>query len=226
MPPMKRRRTADSSGSMEVSQAATQTRKTRMFKMPYEPNSYKFNRRTAGVFDEWVSVSEGFQMDFNFNELVNYSEFTALFDSYRIDRVEVTFQLVTNAYSTQQINSTSAQTTNWFPKIWVVPDYDGPSATVDTLAQIKERQNLKCFVLEPNKMKKVTVYPKPLVQTYTVGGTSGKAPKRMILDTAHVDVPHYGLTYVYDSLGIDPSNSVPFRVAVEKKFYFTMFGVK
>lgn len=214
---------------MSVSTTQSQTRKLpKRYKIPYSLSGYPFNRRVATQFDQWVNTSDGYQMDFKFQDLSNYTEFVALFDQYRIDKVEVTFQLVGNVYNTQAPNSTAANTTNWFPKLWISKDYDGPSGTVDTLAEIKERQDVQCFILEPNKFKTVTLQPKALVQTYVTSGATGKSPKVIKIDTAQAQVEHYGLTYVYDANGLDPGNTqdAAFKVAVERKYYFTMFGVK
>jgi len=221
---MKRARTDPSQMSVEATQVVARKKKVRFTKMP---SVYRFNRRVATIYDEWVASSIGMPiMDFKFNELSNYAEYTALFDQYKIDRVEVTFQLTNNVYNTQAPNSASAATTNWFPKLWIVPDYDGPHATTVTVAQIKEYQNVRCIVLQPNKQAKVSLTPKVLVETYKTSGAHGKAPTTLKIDTGDVDVEHYGLLYCYDSNGYDPSDSAPFRVAVEKKFFFSMYGVK
>jgi len=160
-----------------------------------------------------------------FDDMVAYGEFTNLFDNYRIEKVTMTFQLITNPDSNSSLNGSSvSQTSNWFPKMWFVRDYDG--GVTETISSMKERQGVKCRVLEPNKMIKISYVPKVRSLIYKTSTTEGYAPKQVRLDMSDATVPHYGLHVVYDTNGIDVNDSYPFKIAVETKIKFSASGVR
>jgi len=161
-----------------------------------------------------------------FDDMVAYGEFTNLFDNYRIEKVSMTFQLISNPGSTWPLNSGSStgNQTNWYPKMWFVRDYDGGST--ETISSMKERQGVKCHVLQPNKTFKISYVPKVRSLIYKTSTTEGYAPKQVRLDMADVTVPHYGLHVVYDTNGLDVNNDYPFKIAVETKIKFSATGVR
>jgi len=164
-------------------------------------------------------------LEYTFTQMVGYEEFSALFENYRITKIKVTFQLINNPNHTLALNNAGVNTpTNWFPKIWYTVDHDGGSD--ETLSTMKERQGVKCRILKPDST--ITVSFKPMCRTlsYKTSTTEGFAPKNIRLDMADVTVPHYGLLYLIDTNGIDPSDTYPFKVAMETKFYFTCRGVR
>lgn len=160
-----------------------------------------------------------------FNDMVAYGEFTNLFDYYKIEKVTMTFQLITNPDSNSCLNvSATSQVSNWYPKMWFVRDYDGGST--ETIASMKERQGVKCRVLQPNKIIKISYVPRVRTLIYKTDTTEGYAPKQIRLDMADATVPHYGLHVVYDTNGIDVNDSYPFKISVETKIKFSASGVR
>jgi len=195
----------------------------------YSLNVHRFSRYTTAADITCSGTTDPGVFHFKFDDMLNYSEFTTLFDQYMITKAIVKIQLITNPDSTwvlgSTISSAPSQITNWFPKFWYIRDYDGGSA--DSLAQIKERQGVKFFVLRPNKTFSIAVTPKVAVQTYRTSTTTGYAPKRLFLDMASgTDVPHYGVNWVVDTLGLDPDNTYPFKIRYEIKYYFTCKDVR
>lgn len=166
-----------------------------------------------------------------FNDMIQASDFTSLFDMYRITKVTYKFQLITNPDSASPFNvAATAPTnyynnpTNWFPKMWYVMDYDG--GTTETLNSIRERQGVKCRILRPDKEIKISFTPKCRVLTYKTADTEGYAPKSIKVDMNDTDVPHYGMAVVFDTNGHDPNNDYPFKIAVERKITFQCYGVR
>jgi hypothetical protein len=165
-----------------------------------------------------------------FDDMVAYGEFTNLFDTYRIESVTMTFQLITNpnsaAYTNSDayVNTTAKNLTNWYPKMWFVRDYDGGST--ETISSMKERQGVKCRLLQPNKIVRVKYVPRVRSLIYKTSTTEGFAPKRVRLDMSDVTVPHYGLHVVYDTNGIDVTDTYPFKIAVETRIKFSATGVR
>lgn len=157
--------------------------------------------------------------------MVEHTEFSSLFEKYKLDRVIMKFQLINNVDSTWNLNDTANNNrTNWYPKMWYAVDDDG--GVTDTIATMKERQGVRCRILEPNKTVTVSFKPKVRIQTYKTATTTGWAPKAMKLDMADVDVPHYGLSVVFDTNMQDPVDTYPFKVILEVQYKFTCYGVR
>lgn len=168
-----------------------------------------------------------------FNNLVQSSDFTNLFDQYRIRKVIVTFQLITNPDSSAYTNTdlwvnqsggVSRPLTNWYPKIWYINDYDGGAD--ETIPTIKERQGVRCKILKPNSVVTVAFTPKCRVLTYSTSTSTGYAPKNIKVDMSDTNVEHYGIKYVLDANQQDPDNSYPFKVQIERKLIFSCYGVR
>lgn len=162
------------------------------------------------------------------SELVQSSDFTGLFDQYRIARVIVTFQLITNPDAAYPLNATTSSATvnpsNWFPKLWYIPDYDGGAD--ETISSIKERQGVRCRIMRPNSVIRVAFTPKCRVLTYSTATSTGYSPRNIKIDMSDVNVEHYGLKYVVDTNQQDPDNTNPFKFIIEKKLIFTCYGVR
>jgi hypothetical protein len=158
------------------------------------------------------------------NDAVQHTDFSSLFDQYRIMKVQFTFQLINNPYTTSQLNNPQANITNWFPKLWYIVDHDG--GPTETISSIKERQGVKCRILQPNKTFKVSFKPMCRTLTYSTPTSTGFAPRNIKVDMSDTAIEHFGLQVVFDTNGIDPSDSVPFRIAVERKLYFKCYGVR
>jgi len=190
-------------------------------------NTHRFSRWTAAT-DYAVSTGtteRDVGMHFTFDEMINYNEFTNLFDRYRIDRVILKFQLLANPDSDHIINNTAAANSlNFYPKLWWIKDYDDGNA--DTIASLKERVGVKCRVLRPNSMISIAVKPSILSLTYRTALASGYAPRwNQWIDAVNTDVPHYGLKFCIDTNGYTNA-TYGFTMRLEKKIYFTMKDVR
>jgi len=191
---------------------------------------HSYSRYSSAVTLDVTSTTLQDERQFKFEDIIGYSEFTALYDSYKMTKVVMMIQLITNPDSIIPLNQASATTnqqTNWFPRWWYVRDYDGGGS--DSLATIKERSGVRCFVLRPNKINRIVIKPKVLTQAYAGATATGylvTQAKSMFIDMANTAVPHYGLNSVVDTLGQDPSDSYPFKIRVEFKYYFTCKDVR
>lgn len=163
--------------------------------------------------------------EFKISDVVNYAEFTNLFDQFILTKCIITLRLITNPDSASVTNlSAPVQITNWFPNIWYVPDYDDSNA--ETLDSIKERIGVKCRTLKPDRALRIVIRPKCLVQTYVTALATGYAPKRMYVDCTQAAMPHYGLKTVVDSMGLDPNDTYPFVISQERQYFFTLKNVR
>lgn len=171
-----------------------------------------------------LDFAKVFQLDM----VKNYSEFTALYDRYKITGVKVMVQLITNPDANNIVlNGSVSNPNNIYPKVWWCPDYDDGSAT--TLDALKERAQTKCRVLRPNSTISFFIKPAVLAQTYRTAVTTGYAPKwNQYIDIGQTDVPHYGFKMVVESLGQNIYNlsNVAFYVRLEYKYYLTLKDVR
>jgi len=161
-----------------------------------------------------------------FDDMVAYGEFSNLFDHYKIEKVTMTFQLINTPESIAILNSSSGtfNSSNWYPKMWYVRDFDGGST--ETISSMKERQGVKCRILRPNQVIKISYVPRVRALIYKTSTTEGYAPKRVSLDMSDITVPHYGLHVVFDTNGIDVIDTQPMKIAVETKIKFSASGVR
>jgi len=175
-----------------------------------------------------TSITEPLTYSFMLADALSYTEFTTLFDEYMIKQVDFKIQMITNPDATWDVNNSTAGSrdniTNWFPKFWYIRDYDGGGS--DTLLQLKERVGVKFFVMRPNKEYTIKIKPKVLVQTYKTLTAAGYGPRRMFVDCANADIPHYGLNACIDCLGLNPADATGFRFRIEYKFHLAFRGVR
>lgn len=171
-----------------------------------------------------TSTEYDFAETMQFGNIKAYTEFTALYDRYRITCVQLQITLINNPNATWPLNGGPAGAdhngTNWYPKFWYCRDYDDD--TPITLADMRERSNVKNFILRPNKEYKINVRPAILNQTYRTLTTTGYSPHwKQWIDMVDTNVPHYGLKWVVDTQGLNPDDTYPFKIRVERKYFFT-----
>lgn len=156
-------------------------------------------------------------LTFDLSQVRNSSELTALYDQYMIVGVKVIFHLVTNPDASFRTNqSANNNASNFYPKLFYCRDYD--NSTVESTNDLRERNNTKCKVLRPNSM--VSVYVRPAIrnQVYLDGVTTATSPVwKQWIDCSTTQVPHYGLKYSIDFLGLTTAND--FNITVEQIYY-------
>lgn len=190
---------------------------------------YCLIRDTIIVTGTGVSnFSQGYGRVFKLNDLQGVSEFLALFDQYKFVKVECFFHLQTNPDAQYKLNtSTTAPVVNvcnFYPKLWYYSDYDDGGAPL--IQEVKEVQAVKCRVLEPNKMIKHVLKPKPIIQMASAGNTTGTLGygtlKEQWIDCNNPNVEHYGLKAVVDCEDVTPNDI--FITRVEFKYTIAFRG--
>lgn len=181
---------------------------------------YNFSRWVDVAYRSTVALSStvvGFSKSFALSDLSTFSDFTNLFEEYRICMVAAYIHLQTNPDAERALNdNTTLTNANFYPKVWYVSDKD--DVNTPTLAEIKEKQGVKCKVLRPNAMIKFAFKPSVLNQTFGTTITTGYAPKyNQWIDDGNVNVTHYGMKAVFDCEGVSPQT--PFYVRIDYKYY-------
>lgn len=151
----------------------------------------------------------------------NYSEFTNLYDQYRIDYVECDFIFSNNSSS---VNSPATV----LPVIHYAKDYDDTNATAQE--QLQQYSTYGCWQLgnasNSNGMKRIFIKPNVDLQVYN-GVTSGYArSKPIFVDTQSASVPHYGLKIALDPINVPGSATLVGYLSIVFKFHMTMAHTK
>lgn len=194
-------------------------------------NMHSFKRYCDALPVDITGTTYDLGLVFKLEDVKGVMDFADLYDRYKLTTCVLRFKLVSNPDATSYLNTTwtggtgGSNQTNWFPKLWYCPDYD--DNTAETLDQLKERAKTKCVVLRPNKIIKIVVKPAVTVQTYRTATSTGYAPTwNQWIDMANRDVPHYGLKFVVDCCGINPNDTYPFKMEIDRQYYFTCKDVR
>lgn len=167
----------------------------------------------------------GLSLAFQLLDLPGLTDFSALFDTYKITGVMLQFKLMDNPDSSGNINDVGGfQKNNFFPTIWYVQDDDDNNNM--TLPQIKEFERVKHRVLYPNRETNIMLRPSVLQQLYRSSTTTGygTGKRNQWLDMAQTDIPHYGFKCVIDFEGLTPAGT--FKIKVNAKYYFSCKSVR
>lgn len=127
---------------------------------------------------------------FSLASLPNYTEFTNLYDQYKINRVRVEF--VPRASMSEL--GTGVGTVNFFTFI----DYDDNTAP-GSFAELLQRPSLKRTKVTSRHTR--TLRPCVAKPIYRDGATFGYGTGRGWIDCVNPDVPHYGLKYYAEQIG-------------------------
>lgn len=118
-----------------------------------------------------------------------YTEFTALYDVYKLTRVRIEF---IPRYSAPELGS-AASRRQFFTAI----DYDDANSAGLDISTILERSSVKRTT---NTSKHVrTLIPKVAKPIYQDGISTAYGPGRSWIDCAQAAVPHYGLKWVLEN---------------------------
>lgn len=151
-----------------------------------KPNVYSF-KRTVYV-PQWATVNalgdQPFKLEPKLSDLPNYTEFTALFDQYRIKGVS--FKLIPRYNVVPQTSGNPLLPT----QVMSVLDYDGTGP--NTLTAIRQYQTLR--TTRNTSIHKRYFKPAILQMVYESSTTTAYGPKwNQWIDCNNDTVPHYGL---------------------------------
>jgi len=128
----------------------------------------------------WTSADQGFGYSFALSDLPSATEFTALFDSYRIEQVDMIWHM------NQQVAA------NIWPTIYIFSDLDD-SAAPSTLDEVMQRDNCEVIQFAPNRLQ-FTRSVRPQFQLTASSASVGMVNPRLTwLDCATATIAHYGI---------------------------------
>lgn len=182
-------------------------------------NVHMYKRMATPIWQTATTPATAYNnvLTFSLDQVRGASELTALYDQYMIVGVKTTFQLMTNPDATTWLNSGSNNNaSNYYPKLFYCRDYDNNA--VESTNDLRERNNTKVKVMQPNKV--ISVYTRPAVRNniYLDGVTPATSPIwNQWIDCSTTTVPHYGLKYSMDFLGLTSAND--FNLRIEQTYY-------
>lgn len=192
-----------------------------------ELNGFTYNGANTGGFNFQMAFTlRG--VDFYFGgvntfraAMPNYTEFTNLYDQYRIDWVEVKFMFSNN-------NSSVNSPATVLPTIYLAKDYDDTAAA--GVPELSQYQNMQVWQLGSQQASNgfYTVRVKPnvdvaLYQGVTTGYARGKP---MLIDTSSSEVPHYGIKVAWDTFKAPAASTIIGYLNVMATYHLTMCNTK
>lgn len=169
-------------------------------------------------------------LEFKLSDVVNAGEFTALYDRFKITRVQLRLHLITNPDATlvqgSDVTSVAWNANNIFPRIWYSNDYDDSSG--EAIEVFKQRAKSKNIILKPNKDYKFWIKPATLVQMYdSMVSTAYEPAWNKWVDMAQPNTKYYGWRYGVDLDGGSVVNSTyPYKIRINMCYWFTCKDVK
>lgn len=140
----------------------------------------------------------GGSMRFRLGDLPGLSDFTNLFDYYRIEQVDVEISCLKNSAAGTSQPSGYQNGDNVMPTIMYAPDFDDDVIPVGA-SDLTERQKTKSWTFRGDgKPLKFSIQPRPTALVYkedgtTIGYMTGTAGNWV--DCNNVSVPHYGVKF-------------------------------
>lgn len=158
----------------------------------------------------------GFAHQFRLSQMATYSEFTALFDKYKICKIVYNVTFMSNQ---APVNGNSI-----LPTLHICNDDD--DATVPTsLLELQQRQRVKRRVMGTGSCNiKYSFRPKIASAVYNTALSTSYAVKSGYLNTDNYDTPHYGIKGYINNLYMTTNNSI--AITIQPIYYLALRDVK
>lgn len=168
----------------------------RSIRPKYTGQTYNFKR---SLYGEVITTAGQYKagVTWNLTQIPGYSEWTALFDQYRLTGVAIQFTYrATNTSVLESINNGHVG----LPILWHVVDTDDNSAPA-SIAELGQVGKCKRFIFDSGKRTKtIFIRPRYLNRINGTGSTVANTvgDRKAWIDLLDNDVPHYGLKYILD----------------------------
>ncbi len=177
--------------------------------------------RTVRTFGGAISVASGTAApfmtasQFSLSQLPTFTDFTNLFDQYRINRITMRFFQPYQQTGTFPLYSAASQTN--LPKLFLgtAIDYDD-SNVPSSMDELRAYQSFRYREITNSDFRSGEVTIRPCISTeiYRTSVTTAYEPRSGVwLDTAYPDVPHYAIKWGCDVMYADGPNPITVGVA-------------
>lgn len=155
-------------------------------------------------------------------DMPNYTDFTALYDKYRIDWIDVMMTFNSNTSTPAGGGVTT------MPKVFVAEDNDDVAAS--NLAVIQQYDNVKIFQFGAGDgvMKTFRIHPKAQEMVYYTAALTGYQPSssKKFIDSQYPNVPMYGLKAVIDPIVYTAATQPLGYISLSFKYHITCESTK
>lgn len=177
--------------------------------------AFTFKRKFINTISPALNTTYGCQT-FTISQLPNYTDFTSLFDRFRILKVVTKIYLRTGP-DAQNLNNGN---NSWYPKFYWYRDVDDTSINT-SINSMLERNNVKVTVFDPKKPLTVTCVPNTLVRVYESATTSSYSPEyKKWIDCDNINTPLFGWKWAIDNIPSTVGNTAPYTFDFIHTFYF------
>lgn len=162
----------------------------------------------------------GAAMAFKVTDVPNYTDFTALFDQYRLDQVDIEISNLHN-------NADAGTAVTLMPSVTYCPDFDD-GAVPSNSALLSQRQRTKQWTFRGNGQPlKFSVRPRTAAFVYKPSGTTigyAVGTENTYVNVANNDVPYYGVKLWFSDMYISGtgSNVGETHLRVKCRYHFSM----
>lgn len=166
----------------------TQNRATRLPNLlmlkPSYTAPYKFSRSFDLGTAPRAAVDQGYAYPFSLNQVPSSSEFTTLFDKYRITSIDLTF-------SYWRTGHPAGSTDDVWPAMYLYMD-DDDAAIPTTKSEVLERMSVQRVSFSPTRQT-ISVKINPRWVQSRAGTSTNLAPVNSWIDMSTPGVQHYGV---------------------------------
>jgi len=140
-------------------------------------------------------------MFFTLDSLPDYTEFTTLFDTYRIEKVKIKFTpFFGTSLTGAAVSATSAQCTVLWHDIIDTDDKDVPTNSDTGLSQLRQYKSYKTRSLASGRSFSRTLIPRSAQAVYSGAFTAyAQTPQKIWYDCNNADVQFYGYKFIVEA---------------------------
>lgn len=146
-------------------------------------------------------------LNIKLSDVINSSEFTTLYDQYRINMVVVKLWMRIDP------SAQTASTSN-YPKVYWFRDLDD-SGSLTSINDARENAYAKVAVLRPDRPVVIKFKPNVLQLIYNGVTSTYKPAFKQWIDCTTAGVEHYGVKWT-----VDDFTNLNYRLDIEKTVYF------
>ena len=181
------------------------------------------------------SISYGtLSLDFQLRDLIDYTDFTSLYDKYKIAFVKVhVIPFGTAALTGAAYSSVYGQSSIIIHSIVDSDDNVVPVASAAGVDTLRQYQSYKVQNLFANNIKGAVRLLRPSILVGVNDGTGAAVGSRVTrsswLNLGNTSVPHFGMKYIFEGISGgsgDAVNGQKIEMKIEAKFYLAFKEVR
>jgi len=155
------------------------------------------------------------QKTFSLIQIENYTNYTSIWDQYRINMVKVEFIPIMTEIVNKPFDDSTTVTVTRMPNYCVSIDRD--DSAPETYDELRARQY--SFIRKATRPLTLKFKPNRLMETYSTATTTGYTVdnSKKFLDCAYAKIPHWGLKVAMQSA----SPSACYQIQIRTTYYMS-----